>query len=151
MAEQTGHSELDALIAEFAARPAIAPLRRSAEAMGSCEWASEAFVDLARGRGFDRAGREAYLSGDEWDGAVMVLERISPEDFGYYDRTVAGHNSHVVALVDLGAELVSIDFTAAQYGYPDFPLVQWLQSGDCWSRTPAPRAWTPATVGAQHG
>jgi hypothetical protein len=140
MAEQTGHSELDGLLEEFSLRPQVAALRRSADALGSCETASQALVDLLRGRGFDKPGREAYLSGDEWEDGIMVRERVSPEDFGYQDRTVSGHNSHVVALVDLGAETLLVDFTAAQYGYREFPLVQRLlrdergQSFECWER-----------------
>jgi hypothetical protein len=131
--ERTGIPALDALLAEYADWAPVARMRDPERADGSCELVATHLVDKLRERGFDRPGLEAYLSGDEWEGDEMVLERISPDDFGYQDRPLAGNNSHVVCLIDAGDCLYSVDFTASQYGYREFPLVQRLKGG-VWER-----------------
>lgn len=140
----TGDATLDRLLQAFAARPMIAPMRKRRRAEGSCDAVALDLVDYLRARGFATPGREAFLSGDEWHEGELVRELLSPEDFGYDDRTVAGLNSHVVCLVELEEERWMVDFTAAQYGYKEFPLLQRLERYDdassgkpVWSRLTA--------------
>lgn len=140
MEHVTGDAALDRLLTRFAARPQIAGLKDPEKADGRCQEVALDLVDYLRLLGgFDQPGREAYLSGDEWVDGEMVRDYSSPDDLGYHDRTRPGQNSHVVCFVDLGAETLAIDFTAAQYGYEAFPLVQRLTRGasqaeDLWER-----------------
>lgn len=127
----TGDAALDRLLARFAARPQIAVLTDPQKADGRCQEVAQDLVDYLRLLGgFDQPGREAYISGDEWVDGEMVRDYSSPDDLGYGDRSRPGQNSHIVCFVDLGEETLAIDFTAAQYGYEAFPLVQRLTRGD---------------------
>jgi hypothetical protein len=127
-------------LVRFGARPQIASLRDPAKADGCCQEVTQDLIDYLRLLGgFDKPGREAYISGDEWLDGEMIRDYDSPDDFGYTDRTRQGQNSHVVCFVDIGEETFAIDFTAAQYGYDAFPLVQRLTRGpsqdeDAWVR-----------------
>lgn len=137
--ELTGDAALDRLLTRFATRPQIAVLRDPTKADGCCQEVAQDLVDYLRLLGgFDKPGREAYLSGDEWVDGEMVRDYDSPDDFGYQDRIRPGQNSHVVCFVDLEDQTLAIDFTAAQYGYGAFPLVKRLTRGasqaeDAWA------------------
>ena len=137
MAIRSGHSELDSLLDEFEENPDVQLLRRQRYADRRCGEIAEELVDFLRDRGLDKPRHEAYVSGEEWENGEMLLERDAPEDFGYEDRSIAGCNSHVLVLVDIAGERFSVDYTAAQYGYSEFPLVQRLldaDGDDVWQR-----------------
>jgi hypothetical protein len=73
-----------------------------------------------------------------------------PEHWGYEDRSVEGNPSHTVVQVSFGPdETYMVDFTAAQYGYSEFPMVQKLD-GESWQRnwpeaTEVEKEWGPTS------
>lgn len=137
MATRSGHLELDSLLDQFEENPEIQRLRERAYAHGRCDDISHQLVDFLHDRDLDQPWHEAYVSGDEWENGEMLLERICPEDFGYDDRPIEGCNSHILVMVDIHNERFSVDYTAAQYGYSEFPLIQRLlevDGEDCWRR-----------------
>lgn len=56
-----------------------------------------------------------------------------PDLLGYDDRTISGAAAHMLTVVRLDDSIYSIDWTAAQYGYHEFPLVQCFVEGH-WQR-----------------
>lgn len=139
-AVSTGLEDIDSLVIEFAKRPECARLRETKYAAGRGEEISELLVSFLRWHGWNRKGREAYISGDEWVKGEMIDEFVDPDyDFNYQDRRIAGENIHKLVFLDLpshveGITRLSIDFTAAQYGYKEFPLIQLLTPDGKWLR-----------------
>lgn len=94
---------------------------------GACWVASIQFRELLLERDFD----PEYLEG-------------TPEALGYFDRLFAGHYKfHTVVIARESFDYFLMDWTAAQYGYPLFPLVRPLSWADymelrdrCASMTP---------------
>jgi hypothetical protein len=136
--QMTGHHEIDALLGEFASNRWIQSMRKPVEAKGECAKVSEALIDFLNAHGLYRLGGVAYRSDVGWLNDSSTLDCDSPEDHGYSDRPVPGHSSHTAVLLELESELLMIDFTAAQYGYSEFPLVQRLVEGVGWERQ-----WNP--------
>jgi hypothetical protein len=51
--------------------------------------------------------------------------------WGYDDRTrEPGWGSHTLVVIERGLEMMTVDWTASQFGYADFPLVQRLVVGE---------------------
>lgn len=116
----TGSVELDRAVVEFMATYEDLDSYRDAEgAWGQCEVVAEDFTAFLRERGF-----KAYTCTAE------VAE------FGYHDAQdtatlVAGAFTYpehamteVYGLAGMGVNTVLIDFTAAQYGYTEFPKIE---------------------------
>jgi hypothetical protein len=120
MAERTGVPEIDVLI--------------------------EAYLPEARENGFDTADGAAGMC---WVANKKFWKRIvehtlihaeldgkPAERLGYADRTISGQfDDHIVTVVHDGAARFLVDFTAAQYGYTEFPMVQRLAPDGSWQRT----------------
>jgi hypothetical protein len=84
-------------------------------ARGNCVHLTEEFNEFLRERGL-----EALSPADE-AGRPTALP---PEALGYADRSLAGLPGHTFSVVEAAGALYSVDWTAAQYGYRSFPLVQ---------------------------
>lgn len=88
-------------------------------ANGLCHTLALSFADFAR-----QHGHEAWLP---------KYGTGTPEAFGYTDRKIKGPIGHYWAYVKIGNETYGVDWTAAQFGYDDIPVVQKLtESG--WMR-----------------
>jgi hypothetical protein len=104
----------------------LAELRSPLGARGKCVHLTYDFNELAQARGLDAS------SPLDADGRPIT---VSPEALGYGDRRLGGLAEHTVSLLRWQEETYSVDFTAAQYGYREFPLVQryadgrWLRRG----------------------
>jgi hypothetical protein len=55
---------------------------------------------------------------------AFVSEPQTPDEWGYVDRPLAGMDTHSLVIVDLGTRAFTVDLTAAQYGYPDAPIIR---------------------------
>lgn len=60
---------------------------------------------------------------------VRRVKEIDDEDdieatLGYDDRPVSDGDSHSVVQVKIGSQTYMVDWTAAQFGYEEFPMVQ---------------------------
>lgn len=118
MAERSGNPKLDALIEAYLQGPLhqqmkVEMLRDPQWAAGACNHEAQAFAEFLRSRGVEAE----CLSEEGWLAA-------SPDDFGYTDRTIPGFDQHDVTYVDLDGQTYMVDWTAAQYGYQEFPMVQ---------------------------
>lgn len=147
MAERTGKTYLDALIDEFQydgvwyvevydwladqyvakARP-LSDLRQPLAARGQCVHVASEFNRFLRERGVE-AGLPLI------DGRPCL---VPPEALGYADRPLGGLAEHTLSIVPYGSGIYSIDWTASQYGYSEFPLIQKLD-GAGWRRD----LWAP--------
>lgn len=65
----------------------------------------------------------------------------SPEEFGYDDRSIAGSPRHCVTTVQMSSGKYMIDWTASQYGYNEFPMVQKVSPGGGWDREWTSSIW----------
>ena len=98
----------------------------------ACHAVSEVFVEF-----LSEHNIEAALS-DEVEGPEFA---DCPSILGYTDRPVKGSPWHTVALVYCESDIYAVDWSAHQYGYSVFPLVQkwspngWLRK---WPRSPVP-------------
>jgi len=122
MAERTGIPEFDALIERFAAAH---PEFRDPSGMGPCVDASELLVEAARDDGI----RCGFFEG----GSKQNQFAPTIPNFGYEDSPVWVSHTAVV-LLDHEHEFL-VDFTAAQFGYREFPLVQRRGPDDTWQHT----------------
>lgn len=95
----------------------IEEMRNPERAKGMCNYVAKEFVKAAQDRGF-----EAWLS----------EKGSTADEFGYTDRTIPGYDAHWWAIVK-DNEIYGIDFTAAQYGYDEFPMIHRLE-GEKWTR-----------------
>lgn len=142
MAERSGDPALDKLIEEFGpfyeqiapriqAEPGAEPLptldhyRDPNASAGMCGSLAMLFEHYAQSKGFD-----AQFSQAPYD---------TPEGLGYTDRTNQGHDDHASVIVTVSSGKYSIDFSASQYGYKEFPMVQRLDDNGGWQRQ-----WTSA-------
>ena len=153
MAERTGQTYLDALIDEFQhegvwhveiydwsedrhvtkARPLV-ELRAPHAARGQCIHVADEFNRFLRERGV-AAGLPLV------NGRPML---VVPEALGYANRPRGGLSEHTLSIVRSGSEIYSIDWTASQYGYKEFPLIQRLENGS-WRRD----FWVPLQRSSQ--
>lgn len=133
--EKTGISTLDALAERFERdeqvylseadidKP-VSAWRHCDAGNAACHAISEVFVEFLAEEGI-----EAALS-DEVDGEFFA---DSADALGYHDRPVAGVPWHTVAIVFYEDHVFSYDWSAAQFGYREFPLVQRFAEGR-WQR-----------------
>lgn len=143
MAERSGVPRLDAAIEDFIERGLwhvtvmdwledryvdqprpLAELNTPLGARGRCIPVTVEFNDFLALRGLEAQGPV--------DGRGLPTA-VSPDALGYADRAVGGLHGHTLTLVAWQGELYSVDWTAAQYGYAEFPLVQRF-SGQAWER-----------------
>lgn len=146
MAERTGDPELDSLINRFMEEEYEylcggerdpdnrMDYRKPEDAAGECAEVSEFFANWLIEQGID-----AQVSGDRIVDDELTEDYLSPEDFGYHDRAIPGFENHSATIVWKDGHEYMVDFTASQYGYKEFPMVQRLD-GDKWQRE-----WTAAT------
>jgi hypothetical protein len=145
-AQRTGVARIDALIEQFRSMnvnrsyfiewqwdppvSAFAPGPRTL-AMGACGSVSMAFNDLLAEHGLEV---DLYhMAEDDPSGLVSWM------DAGYhdeYDGALSEAEGHTVSLVSAGRRQYLIDWTAAQFGCTEFPLVQWREGGH-WVREAA--------------
>lgn len=138
MAEATGIPALDEAIDQFAcstfrwrhrdssiySERDVADLRRPEVARAQCGDVADQFSCFLGQQGIDTA--RSSIEDELW---------LTPEHWGYEDRPNPGIPAHAVTLVDAEGHLYAIDWTAAQYGYTQFPLVQRLgEDGFRWER-----------------
>lgn len=150
--QRTGRPRIDALLEQFiAADPSIytdtgedPPLsfyRTCDEATGNCHNVAGALRDFIE----DRDDELAVWDSDESPmldrdtlarlGEHDLAGGLRLDDLGYEDRPVRGAACHTTTMIYDGEELYSVDFTARQFGYRSFPLVQRRVAGvwqRCW-------------------
>lgn len=94
-------------------------LKDSKIANGLCHTLALSFQDFAEKNGF-----KAWLP---------KKGTGTPEAFGYDDRSITGHAGHYWTYVETDDGTYGVDWTAAQYGYEDVPVVQ-KQTRSGWIR-----------------
>jgi uncharacterized protein (DUF1810 family) len=132
MAERTGDPTLDKLIEEYfgvlRSQMKVEELQDPQWAAGACVHETQRFV--------------AFLQKNGVDAFIDDTRPYRPDEFGYQDRPLPGKfNQHIVAFVKMPSGTYMIDWTAAQYGYQEFPMVQRLNDEGSWDRQ-----WTAAKV-----
>jgi hypothetical protein len=120
MAEQSGFPELDAAIQEFMQDPEIQQLRDPRNAWGRCEEIAEQCAEFLKQRGF-----KAYAPSDDLEAFPGYENAQKSEDVGAGDFSYPEH-----AMVEVyglygpnNVNNVTIDFTASQYGFTEFPKI----------------------------
>jgi hypothetical protein len=147
MAQRTGIAELDALLVSFERNEhvylsgadidqPVSAWRDCDSSNAACHAISETFVEHLIGSedDFDEDeqsdnGIRACLS-DEAGGDEFA---DSADALGYQDRPVRGAPWHTVAIVYAAEQVFAVDWSAHQFGYTEFPLVQRYD--------PAAKAW----------
>ena len=122
MAERTGDSELDALIEEFERHIEPSELWLACEAEGECDDVSQEFVRWLMERGIKAE--------------TTTMENENPGDYdanGYADVPENVRTWHTVVWVERPTGTFIIDWTAAQYGYQEYPMIQRLDNSG-WQR-----------------
>jgi hypothetical protein len=116
--ETTGFADLDHAVAAFLSEnPDVEEMREPVLAWGRCEEISERLAEFLTGRGFS-----AYCCRDEIGAFYTDAEdsaKIGAGDFTYPEHAVV----EVYNLDGMGVLTVCIDFTAAQYGFTEFPKI----------------------------
>jgi hypothetical protein len=114
MAESTGDPELDVLIERFADK--VWPeVETAADAEGKCDEISKRFV--------------SYLEKQGIKAETTTMESEWPDDYensGYGDVPKHMRSWHTVVWIERPSGTYQVDFTASQYGYDEFPMVQRL-------------------------
>jgi hypothetical protein len=143
MAAASGNPELDAAIDAFRARGVwhvevmdwfddcyvsrerpLDELKSVLGARGNCIHITNEFNEFLTELGLD-----ASMPVDNEGRPITV----SPEAFGYGDRPLSGLSEHMLSLVPRHGIVYSVDWTAAQFGYGEFPLIQRYEDGE-WQR-----------------
>lgn len=96
------------------------------KALNQCSYATARFIDFVGKR--EVPGLEVRFNGGS-------PKDTHPDALGYKDRTIVGCSGHCVAILTYVDEEVMefmIDWTALQYGYTEYPLVQKRVDGE-WS------------------
>lgn len=136
MAERSGDPELDRLIDEYMFRGyatedtmgenigddplmtfEIDHLREPGNAAGMCSEVSLDFWSFLRSRGIE-----------------ATIQEATPDAAGYTDRNEIGESCHDWVEVSLPSGTYMVDFTPAQYGYKELPMVQRLDDKGNWQR-----------------
>lgn len=140
MAERSGNAQLDGLIDQFLLRfeyyfgPNHSIWREWDPIDGSWDELREdgmdPFFHVDEMRSADQASGNCGLFAElfcQWlerhDLDAHVFDS-TPDETGYADRSIPGHADHAVTCVIIDGFVYAIDFTASQYGYGEFPLVQ---------------------------
>jgi hypothetical protein len=150
MAQHTGDPELDALIEEFkqseckahSTAPSL-PVdrwRNRDDALGNCNDASLHFAQFLNMRGINAYGTETTRAEENFGEGITT-----PEWVGYHDRPEKGDSGHEVVIVEKDGKTYSVDWTAAQYGYKEFPMVQ-LLTPQGWNRSFGQNATVSRTI-----
>lgn len=154
MAERTGDPELDALINEFIKEnPTIMyeswsgseydkqqPLDameyqpgipgEEQNSVGMCGVAAEQFAKWLREHKINAVvGDEEWTYANIFNGMDPIQYEHDADIFGYADRTDPGNDwdtTHCVTIVEKDGHTYAIDWTASQYGYSEWPMVQRL-------------------------
>jgi hypothetical protein len=128
MAERSGIPELDQAIEEFMQTEFKSPyttvtdlnsFRNPEGAYGNCEIVAKAFADFLKQRGF-----KAYATSDDlraFPGYENAQDSaaIGAGEFSYPEHSMV----EVYGLPGMYANTVTVDFTASQYGFTEFPKV----------------------------
>lgn len=144
MAEQTGEPKIDQAIQDFlseayympddvvgtwpipdeAEQLSVRELQDPARAEGMCCALMRRFVAFCNERGIPAWEDEEY---DQEHGTQLW----SPTNWGYGDRPSKGrYDTHSAAMVRGDKGDYMVDWTAAQYGYQEFPMVQKITVDD---------------------
>lgn len=143
----SGYPELDREIERFAVSEAMHEFdyRDPKQAHARCGIVSRAFCDHLRNAGF-RAWQSSDVVIDAADGSEELPMALydwaecsegygeKPESFGYHDRPIRGLDDHEAVFVELAGDYVMVDWSASQYGYADYPLIQRLNEYGEWER-----------------
>jgi hypothetical protein len=162
MAERTGDPELDKLIEGFisqiASRWQHERDNNATQARSWQEWISDPgicgemsswFHDWLfqsgipdwedEGTSFSGTFYDPELEGQNLDHPWTGTPMNTPDQHGYEDRSIPGHDDHEATLLrNKDGRIYLIDWASGQYGYKEFPMVQRLD-GDQWQRQ-----WTAA-------
>jgi hypothetical protein len=155
MAERTGDPELDALIEKFIEENpdlsevgsrryerlpgdlawSLDQMREPERAGGMCGVVSTVFGNYLKAHG----SRYKATTNGNWSFMNQGVHPgyYSPDELGYTDRPNSGYGGHCVVFIldEQDQPRYSIDFTAAQYGYKEFPMVQrLLPDANYWQR-----------------
>ncbi len=88
-------------------------------AQSHCSDVADQFSDFLR--------RELHITNPDIQPYIFTPEERTWQYFGYTDRSELGNegdDSHTMTvIVDNDGEIYGIDWTAAQYGYRDFPMI----------------------------
>jgi hypothetical protein len=99
---------------------------------GYCHGVSEALAEY-----LEEHGIHAWLSDEPWASPNEEWAEFganSPEELGYDDRELTGAPFHTTTFALIDNFLYSIDYTASQYGYDQFPLIQRWDDAAGWQR-----------------
>jgi hypothetical protein len=103
----------------------VESFRDPQRALAQCSASAHHFAEFLCGLGID-----AWV--DRWD------ESRGPpsKEYGYEDRPlVDGYEErHFLTLIEHESETYTVDWTAAQFGYQEFPLVQRERADGTWER-----------------
>jgi hypothetical protein len=146
MAQRTGEPELDALIEQFIREmhwTEGSDLQKPSVAQGQCgeiSWAFSRFLDEHNITSYCWIGGKPGHPWQDQENALSVdpaIKRPRPSDFevfpwgptgwGYTDRTRRGERDHDATIVEFNGQTYMVDWTAAQFGYTEFPMVQRLE------------------------
>jgi hypothetical protein len=123
MSTRTGNERLDALLERFARE------NPGCNKSGDCQLVAERFTELARAEGF-----EAFDSCEHHEASPFPAPAMAkyPHMIGYEKPEELIWDTHYLTLVREGDEIYTIDFTAGQFGYGEWPLVQRMISPGGW-------------------
>lgn len=150
MAERTGHEHIDAQIKRYIERDEWVAM--SVAVKLTSVWGTEREVKdevreqdrrplsmLQGSTGADGNCDTIAYQFTKWLENHSVKARYEADllpiaEWGYNDRMIHGCTWHTATIVEAGGHEYMIDFTAAQYGYGEFPLVQRREAGGQWQR-----------------
>jgi len=136
MDPRTGNPQLDTVIERFLDREVcctktdrlpVRALEDPALATGECANLAWQFSAFAHAHGLK----------------AKVLDS-SPDRLGYDDRPLRGVFAHAVAVVGR----LAVDFTAAQYGYVELPLISERRPDGSWQHASTASAKRPSGLGS---
>lgn len=113
-------TSLEEAIRDFRERTIQGPrqvedLRDPEVAEGNCLVLSAQFSNFLRTRGLSaNVGLPGY----------DCFGEMHPDVWGYQDREIQGCESHAATTCEIDGKTYMIDWTASQYGYQQFPMIQ---------------------------
>jgi hypothetical protein len=155
MAERSGDPQLDALIEEYLhENPQIEyelledfryePDRYDPAAVSGQDWweLNQDAWQNSTGKCMEVANHFAVWLNDKGIQADVGVGEVG--EFGYSDRTEPGNpndQTHAVTMIDKDGHTYAVDWSASQYGYSEFPMIQRLDDSGGWQRQ-----WTSAAL-----